>query len=131
MLSPDAVANKEAFRIWIYGVPAGRSALTHGAFLTCSAASSRKLLSRGRTSIGVICMGSTGPLAIGPALKATTLSYDPEKDFVAVGAVAWAPQVLVVRKDTSVKNFKGFLSYAKRPDTQLRYGARGMARLGI
>lgn len=77
-----------------------------------------------------ISMGSTGPLAIGPALKVTTLSYDPEKDFVAVGAVAWAPQVLVVRKDAPVKNFKEFASYAKRPGTQLRYGSAGNGTTG-
>jgi tripartite-type tricarboxylate transporter receptor subunit TctC len=77
-----------------------------------------------------ISMGSTGPLAIAPALRAATVPYSPEKDFVAVGAIAWAPQVLVVRKDIPVTDFKDFLAYAKRPGALLRYGSAGNGTTG-
>eukprot|EP01031_Cornospumella_fuschlensis_P047252 gene47252-biopygen37795 len=72
-----------------------------------------------------IAMGSTGPLAIARSLRPDAFPYDAEKDFVAVGAIAWAPQVLVVRKDLPVSNFREFLAYAKRPGARLHYGTAG------
>jgi tripartite-type tricarboxylate transporter receptor subunit TctC len=72
-----------------------------------------------------LSMGSTGPLAIARWLRPDGFPYDSEKDFVAVGAIAWAPQVLLVRKELPVANFKEFLAYAKRPATRLHYGTAG------
>lgn len=72
-----------------------------------------------------IAMGSTGPLAIARSLRPDAFPYDAEKDFVAVGAIAWAPQVLIVRKDLPVNNFREFLAYAKRPGARLHYGTAG------
>lgn len=72
-----------------------------------------------------LSMGSTGPLAIAPALRAATVPYVAEKDFAAVGAIAWAPQVLVIRNDIPAKDFTEFQAYAKRPGAQLRYGSAG------
>ncbi len=70
-------------------------------------------------------MGSTGPLAIARALRAESLPYDAAKDFVAVGAVAWAPQVLTVRKNLPVATVQEFLAYGRKPDARLHYGTSG------
>jgi len=72
-----------------------------------------------------LSMGSTGPLAIAPSVHPAAMPYIAEKDFVAVGAVAWAPQVLVVRKEFPARNFREFWNYAKRPGVQLRFGSAG------
>jgi tripartite-type tricarboxylate transporter receptor subunit TctC len=77
-----------------------------------------------------LAQGSTGPLSIAPALRPGDLPYEPAKDFVVVGAVAWAPQVLIVRKDLPVADFKQFLAYARQPGTQLRYGSAGNGTTG-
>lgn len=73
-----------------------------------------------------LAMGSTGPMSIGQWLHPNTLGYDPAKDFVPVGAVAWAPQVLVVGKNFPAANFQELLAYAKKPDVHLKYGSPGV-----
>ncbi|MFC4275930.1 Bug family tripartite tricarboxylate transporter substrate binding protein [Achromobacter aloeverae] len=73
-----------------------------------------------------LAMGSTGPMSIGQWLHPGTLGYDPAKDFVPVGAVAWAPQVLVVRKSFPASTFQEMLAYAKRPGVHLKYGSSGV-----
>ena len=45
---------------------------------------------------------------------------------MVVGAIAWAPQVLVAKKDLPVKNFQEFLAYAKKPGATLSYGSSGV-----
>lgn len=72
-----------------------------------------------------LVMGSTGPLAIAKSLRPDSLPYDAVKDFVAVGAVAWAPQVLAVRKEFPASNVQEFLAYGRRPDAKLNYGSNG------
>ncbi|VTU45113.1 Bug family tripartite tricarboxylate transporter substrate binding protein [Variovorax sp. PBL-E5] len=72
-----------------------------------------------------LAMGSTGPLAIARALRPDSLPYDTARDFMVVGAVAWAPQVLVVRKDLPIASFQEFLAYGRRPDVKLNYGSPG------
>lgn len=72
-----------------------------------------------------LVMGSTGPLTIARALRPGSLPYDVAKDFTAVGAVAWAPQVLTARKDLPVSNVREFLDYGRKPGTKLNYGSSG------
>jgi tripartite-type tricarboxylate transporter receptor subunit TctC len=72
-----------------------------------------------------LAMGSTGPLSIGQWLRSDSMPYNPTKDFVAIGAVAWAPQVLVVRKDLPVASFKEFLEYGRKNGNTLNYGSSG------
>lgn len=72
-----------------------------------------------------LAMGSTGPLAIGQWLRPGTMPYSPTKDFVALGAVAYAPQVLTVRGNLPVANFKEFLAYARKSGPALNYGSNG------
>ena len=72
-----------------------------------------------------LAMGSTGPLTIAQWLRPNSLPYDALADFVAIGAVAWAPQVLTVRKDLPVANMKEFLAYANKEGNSLNYGSSG------
>lgn len=72
-----------------------------------------------------LAMGSTGPMTIAQWLRPGTLGYDAARDFVPVGAVAWAPQVLVVRKDYPASTYQELLAYAKRPGVRLTYGSSG------
>jgi tripartite-type tricarboxylate transporter receptor subunit TctC len=72
-----------------------------------------------------LIMGSTGPMSIARWISATPLPYDAEKDFAPVAAVAWAPQVLTVRKDMPAANFREFVSLAKRPGEPMKYGTAG------
>lgn len=73
-----------------------------------------------------IGVGAPGPLSVGPWTTVAPLPYDPVKDFVVVGAIAWAPQVLIARKDLPVKNFQDLVAYAKKPGARLTYGSSGV-----
>ena len=72
-----------------------------------------------------LAMGSTGPLTIAQWLRPDSLPYNSTNDFIAIGAVAWAPQVLTVRKDLPVANFSEFLAYGKKDGNSLNYGSSG------
>lgn len=72
-----------------------------------------------------LAMGSTGPLAIAKALRPDSLPYDAVKDFMPIGAIAWAPQVLAVKKDLPVANVKEFIAYGTNPAHNLNYGSNG------
>ncbi|MEI2415701.1 tripartite tricarboxylate transporter substrate binding protein [Orrella sp. JC864] len=72
-----------------------------------------------------LAMGSTGPMSIAQWLRPGTVPYHAAEDFVPVAAVAWAPQVLVVRADYPVSDFKSFMAYAKEPGRRLAFGSSG------
>lgn len=72
-----------------------------------------------------LVMGSTGPLSIAQWLRPSSMPYSATTDFVAIGAIAYAPQVLTVRKDLPVANFKEFLSYGSKDGKSLNYGSNG------
>jgi tripartite-type tricarboxylate transporter receptor subunit TctC len=72
-----------------------------------------------------LVMGSTGPLTIARALRPDSLSYDTLRDLVPVSAVAWAPQVLAVRKDLPVNTVQEFIAYGRRTESKMDYGSSG------
>jgi tripartite-type tricarboxylate transporter receptor subunit TctC len=72
-----------------------------------------------------LTMGAAGPLIINRWIRTEPLPFDLEKDFVPVAAVAWAPQMLVARKDLPISNFRELLEYSKRPEVRLSYGTQG------
>jgi tripartite-type tricarboxylate transporter receptor subunit TctC len=72
-----------------------------------------------------LAMGSTGPMTIAQWLRPKEIPYDSVRAFVPVGAVSWAPQVMVVRKDYPASNYRELLAYSKRPDVKLSYGSSG------
>ena len=58
-----------------------------------------------------LLLGSSGTITSGPAVF-KSISYDPVKDFVAIGAIQSVPIVLTAAPKTPVSNFKEFVALA-------------------
>lgn len=69
-------------------------------------------------------MGSTGPLAINPALQ--RLSYDPERDLVPIAPVAAVASVLVVHPSVNARTLAELLALARAEPGRLNYGSSGI-----
>src|SRR6266849_5168936 len=69
-------------------------------------------------------LGSTGTITSAPAVF-RTIAYDPEKDFVAVGAIQWVPMVLTVAPKTPVSSFQEYSSLARAKQGQLSIASAG------
>jgi tripartite-type tricarboxylate transporter receptor subunit TctC len=69
-------------------------------------------------------LGGTSNMALNLGLY-PKLSYDPVKDFKAVGLVVSWPFVLVARKDLPQQTFKDVLAYAKANPGKLTYASAG------
>jgi tripartite-type tricarboxylate transporter receptor subunit TctC len=65
-----------------------------------------------------------GPVAVNKHLY-KNLPYDPDKDLFPVSLLASAPQMLVVRSDLPVADFKSFRQHAKANPGRLSYGSVG------
>jgi tripartite-type tricarboxylate transporter receptor subunit TctC len=65
-----------------------------------------------------------GPVAINKYLY-KSLPYDADKDLLPISLLASAPQMLVVKPDLPVTDFKTFLQHAKRNPGRLSYGSVG------
>lgn len=65
-----------------------------------------------------------GTLAVNPVMY-KGLGFDPLKSFEPIGLVADVPNILVVNKDLPVRDFKGFLEYAKSRPGQLNFASTG------
>jgi tripartite-type tricarboxylate transporter receptor subunit TctC len=63
-------------------------------------------------------------LSVSP-LFVSQLSYDPQKDFVPIAALARTPLFLAVTSDTPIKTLRGF-DYAKAHPGELNYGSAGI-----
>jgi tripartite-type tricarboxylate transporter receptor subunit TctC len=72
----------------------------------------------------VLLIGGNGPVAINKHLY-KALTYDPDKDLVPISLLASAPQMLVVRSDLPVPDFKGFLEHARKHPGRLSYASVG------
>jgi tripartite-type tricarboxylate transporter receptor subunit TctC len=72
----------------------------------------------------VLLIGGNGPVAINKHLY-KTLAYDPDKDLVPISLLATAPQMLVVRNDLSVVDFKAFVERARGNPGRLSYASVG------
>ena len=70
-----------------------------------------------------LLMGSTGPLAINPALL--RLAYDPAKDLVPVAMVSTVASVLVVHPSVQARNLTELLAMARAKPGELNYGSSG------
>ncbi len=71
-----------------------------------------------------LLLGSSGTLTAGPAVF-KNISYDPIRDFVAVGAIQSVPIVLTVAPKTPVKNYEEYVALAKKKDGQLSIASAG------
>jgi tripartite-type tricarboxylate transporter receptor subunit TctC len=63
--------------------------------------------------------------AMNPALFPDSLSFDPRKDFAAVGEVAVLPFILVVNPQLPVKNLEELLALARRKPLEITYASTG------
>ena len=71
-----------------------------------------------------LLLGSTGTITSAPAVF-RTISYDPIKDFVAVGAIQWVPMVLTVAPGTQVATFQEYFSLAQSKPGELSIASAG------
>jgi tripartite-type tricarboxylate transporter receptor subunit TctC len=69
-------------------------------------------------------MGPAGLMSQNQALY-RHLPYDAEKDFTAIGLIATAPPILIVRKDLPVHDLHEFIAYAKTNQGKLQFGSAG------
>ena len=73
--------------------------------------------------------GTPGTLTINPHLF-DKLSYDAEKDFVAVTQVVTFPQVLAIGPKVPASTLEEFVAYAKSKAGALNYGSAGIGSTG-
>lgn len=72
----------------------------------------------------VLLVAGNGPVAINKHLY-KGLTYDPDRDLVPVSLLASAPQMLVVKADLKVSDFKSFLQHARQDPGRLSYASVG------
>ena len=72
-----------------------------------------------------ILLSYTATMAIAPAMNANA-GYDPRKDFVPIGMIGAAPNVLVVHPSLPVKSVAELIAYAKAAPAPLQYGSPGV-----
>lgn len=58
------------------------------------------------------------------------LSFDPAKDFAPVGAIGYAPLVVVVRSDAPAKSLKDLVAEGRAQPDRLSYGSAGNGSSG-
>lgn len=71
-----------------------------------------------------LAFGTIGTHAANLALYRNP-GYDPQRDFEPVALLGTAPLVLVARQDLPVKDFPGFVAYARANTVKLSYGSAG------
>jgi tripartite-type tricarboxylate transporter receptor subunit TctC len=69
--------------------------------------------------------GNMGTHGAAPA-QYTDLRYDPIKDFTAIGQIAGAPAVIIVRKDFPASNLKEFVSYVRENQAKVNEAHAGV-----
>jgi tripartite-type tricarboxylate transporter receptor subunit TctC len=72
----------------------------------------------------VLLVGGNGPVAINKHLY-KGLSFDPDRDLVPISLLATAPQMLVVKPELKLDDFKAFLEHARRNPGRLSYASVG------
>jgi tripartite-type tricarboxylate transporter receptor subunit TctC len=65
-----------------------------------------------------------GPVAVNKYLY-KNLPYDPDKDLQPISLLASAPQILVVKPDLGIEDFKSFVQQARRNPGKWSYGSAG------
>ena len=83
------------------------------------------LVARARGDAHVVLMGSSGPLAINPAL-ARSLPFDPQRDFQPVALAAATPLVLTVPAASPHRTVADFIAWARAQGRAVPYGTPGV-----
>ena len=71
-----------------------------------------------------LLIAGNGPVAINKYLY-KGLGYDADRDLAPISLLASAPQMLVVRTDINLENFRNFLDHARRNPGRLSYASVG------
>lgn len=71
-----------------------------------------------------LLLGSTSDLVLNPALTLKP-TYDPEKDFVAIGGIAISVAAIIVHPSVPAKSLKELAAYVKSNSGKLSYGSAG------
>jgi tripartite-type tricarboxylate transporter receptor subunit TctC len=71
-----------------------------------------------------LLLGSSGTISSAPAVF-KNISYDPVKDFVAIGAIQYVPIVLTAAPKTPVTTYAEFLSYIKSKGSPVSIASAG------
>jgi tripartite-type tricarboxylate transporter receptor subunit TctC len=71
-----------------------------------------------------LLVGGNGPVAINKHLY-KGLAYDPERDLAPISLLASAPQLLVVKAELKIADFKAFVGRAQREPGKLTYASVG------
>ena len=70
-----------------------------------------------------IGIGTTGPMTINPYLIGSTVPYDPNKDFSAVGQYGIGPNVIVVNANVPARNLAELIGLAKAKPGTISYAS--------
>ena len=70
-----------------------------------------------------IGIGTTGPMAINPYLIGSTVPYDPNKDFAAIGQYGIGPNVIVVNAGVPAKTLPELIALAKAKPGTISYAS--------
>lgn len=73
-----------------------------------------------------LLLGSNGPLAINPAVKAN-LGYDPLKDFAPIGLFVRTPMAITVHRSLPVRTVAELVAYSKANPGKVGFGSSGIA----
>ena len=71
-----------------------------------------------------LLLGSTSDLVLTPALT-NQPTFDPVKDFVAIGGIAISVAAVIVHPSVPAKDLKGLAAYVKSNSGKLSYGSAG------
>ncbi len=71
-----------------------------------------------------ITFGTSAGLAVNPALG-TRMPFDPQRDFVPIGLMAYVPYLLVVTAALPVRNLKELIDLAKAQPGKLNFASPG------
>jgi len=72
-----------------------------------------------------ILLSYTATMAIAPSMNVNA-GYDPRKDFVPIGMIGFAPNVLVVHPSLPVRSVAELIAYAKAAPAPIQYGSPGV-----
>jgi tripartite-type tricarboxylate transporter receptor subunit TctC len=72
-----------------------------------------------------ILLSYTATMAIAPSMNVNA-GYDPRKDFVPIGMIGFAPNVLVVHPSLPARSVAELIAYAKAAPAPVQYGSPGV-----
>ncbi len=75
-----------------------------------------------------IMVASMGQLSVNQSLY-TNLSFDPLRDFAAIGLTVWQPLIVVVNPSVPAKNIGDLIKIAKSAPNKLTYGSAGVGSM--